>query len=550
MVYKTRLLDLIMALMVAGSMLTTLIWMFAVGSAEGVSCDVPSGSYTTIQNAVDDNVCDTINLTAELYVENVVVSRSVAIQGQGAFSTSVDGSSSGSVFVIRAGYAVTLSDFAIDNGRAIIGGGILNEGSGVVVNGCAITNNGANQGGGGIYNTSGGITTIISCTLSFNDDDNKGGGAIYNQGGVLNIYESTFISNTLCCSGSKEGGAIYNAGGLVTLDNSTLSGNSAESRGGGIYNAGGFVTLDNSVLSDNSLEGGGLTLGGGVYHASGTMTITDSVIANNSGDRGGGIFVANGQLMISATVLYENNADIGGGILKAQGKIEIVNSDFVSNSATFGGGIANEPGGAIYVAGSTLRGNAARGNGGGIANIGSVDIVNSTLSGNSANWGGGIENRESNISPAAGILTITNSTLSGNMADNGGAIYNWNEASATLANSIIANSSGGGCAGPGAFVSSGHNIDSGVTCNLTAGGDLTGTDPMLGPLGDNGGATWTHALLPGSPAINAGDNAVCAAPPANGVDQRGIDRPKGVACDIGAFEVELPFATLLPLVLR
>lgn len=508
---KTKPLGLVLPLTAASIVLTMLVWLFDAGTAEAGICDVPSDTHDTIQKAVDDSSCDTINLTARLYIENVNVSRSVTIQGRTVHSTSVEGSVFGSVFFIQAGHAVTLSKMTISNGWANTGGGIRNEGSAVVINSCLITNNRAYQGGGGIYNTSGGITTITNCTVSFNDSDSRGAG-IYNQDGILTISDSAFITNT-----GGSGGAIYNSGGAVTVQNSVLSGNSS---------------------GDES--------GGAIYLASGTITITDSAITNNFVDiRGGGVFIVEGMLATSATVLYENDADIGGGIYNELGEVEIVNSEFVSNSAHIGAGIANAPGGTMFIAGSTLRGNAAR-NGAGMANIGVANIVNSTLSENSANFGGGIENRESGISPDVGILTITNSTFNGN---SGGGIYNWENAIAFLSNSIIANSSGGDCAGEGNYISVGHNLVSDDTCNLVADGDLPSTSPMLGPLGDNGGGTMTHALLLSSPAIDAGDNAVCAAPPVKGVDQRRVARPQGPACDIGSFEA-IRFVTLLPIMLR
>jgi len=119
--------------------------------------------------------------------------------------------------------------------------------------------------------------------------------------------------------------------------------------------------------------------------------------------------------------------------------------------------------------------------------------------------------------------------VAGNTTTTGGAI--WSIAAApTLKNTIIAYNSGGNCSG--AMASSGHNLEDANTCSLTAAGDLVNTDPILGPLADNGGPTWTHALLDGSPAINAGSGD-CPPPAA---DQRGVARPQGAACDIGVFE--------------
>lgn len=503
MVHRTKLFGLVFSLIAASVMLALLVWMFDIGVAAGVTCDVPSDTYTSIQSAIDDGACDTINLTADLYVENVDVSRSVTIQGRGAESTTVEGSGFGGVFVIQAGHTVTLNNLAISNGWANNGAGIWNGGSNTVINGCVITNNSANQNGGGIYNTAGGMITLNNCTLSFNDSDYHGAG-IYNHDGTLAISDSEIITNTA----RRDGGAIYNAGGSVTVKNSLLSGN---------------------IVWD---------YGGGIYHASGTMTIIGSAFTNNSADGyGGGLYIAEGTVGISATLVDENDAFIGGGIYNASGDVGIVNGVFISNSAYIGAGLANGVSGNLYSASTTIHGNTATSNGGGIANIGIVNIVNSTVSGNSARYGAGIENRESNNSNDFGVLTITNSTLNGNMAVTGGGIHNWDAARVSIANTIIANSSGDDCTGGGAYFSAGHNLGSDATCNFTADGDLPSTNPMLGPLKDNGGETWTHALLRGSPAIDAGDDAACPA-----TDQRGEPRPRdgdgdgAATCDIGAYE--------------
>jgi hypothetical protein len=169
-----------------------------------------------------------------------------------------------------------------------------------------------------------------------------------------------------------------------------------------------------------------------------------------------------------------------------------------------------------------------------------MTIINSTLSGNTAALGGGIVNSDT--------LTITNSTLSGNTAALGGSIVNSD--TLTITNSIVANSpSGGDCYSTGQFTDGGHNLSSDDSCSFDW---LPNTDPLLGPLQDNGGPTWTHALLEGSPAIDAGDNAWCPA-----TDQRGMPRPTdgnhdGLAvCDIGAYEYSVSiYFTNLPLVFK
>jgi hypothetical protein len=111
-----------------------------------------------------------------------------------------------------------------------------------------------------------------------------------------------------------------------------------------------------------------------------------------------------------------------------------------------------------------------------------------------------------------------------------------------LLDSIVAYNGANNCAGT--LTSNGYNLDSGSTCGFSATGDITDTDPLLGPLADNGGDTLTHALLDGSPAI---DQGICVA----GIttDQRGEDRPKGTTCDIGAFEAD-GGAVYLPIIMR
>ena len=173
----------------------------------------------------------------------------------------------------------------------------------------------------------------------------------------------------------------------------------------------------------------------------------------------------------------------------------------------------------------TVAGNTAGIQGGGIVDAGVAVLTNVTVSGNSVpgNGTGGVYNPNDD-------LTITNSTITGNSATHTGGFRSLS--TATIKNTIVANNIGPDCSGNvGSITSAGHNLDSDNTCDLTAGGDLPGVNPMLGPLADNGGPTQTRALLPGSPAIDAGDNNGC--PP---TDQRGVARPSGDSCDIGAFE--------------
>jgi hypothetical protein len=193
--------------------------------------------------------------------------------------------------------------------------------------------------------------------------------------------------------------------------------------------------------------------------------------------------------------------------------------------------------GTLTINNSTVAGNGCcGGSGGGIFNGGTLTINNSTVSGNSASGGiangGGIFN--------GGTLTISNSTVSGNTARNGGGIETKKGGTATLQNTIVANSpKGGNCSG--SMTSKGYNLSSDGTCNFNGTGDLNNTDPMLGQLGNYGGPTQTIPLLSGSPAIDAGNPSGCTDGKGHllKTDQRGRPRPDKEdtgGCDMGAYE--------------
>jgi fibronectin-binding autotransporter adhesin len=278
-----------------------------------------------------------------------------------------------------------------------------------------------------------------------------------------------------------------------------------------------------------------------------SISITDGAGSNSCGQTcGGGIYNA-GTLTVANGTFANNNAwpyGVGGGIYNA-GTLNVTNSTFMSNVAYYCGGIYNA--GTVIVSTSTFMGNnstGANGIGGGICNDPgrTLTVSNSTFANNSATWsGGGIYN--------AGTLTVTNSTFSGNRDSRnyGGSLYNAGMLNVT--SSIIAHSmSGDDCFNDGTLTGS-HNLiqaEGAHACGMTNGidGNIIGVDPLLGPLADNGGSTLTLLPLPGSPAINAGDNASC--PP---FDQRGVKRPQGAICDIGAVESLIwPRARLLQIV--
>jgi len=304
------------------------------------------------------------------------------------------------------------------------------------------------------------------------------------------------------------------------------------------------------LLKRLTVQNGKATYGGGIYNHGGTLYIEESTIRNNVALRGGGIF-NKGTLSITKSTIESNEAVYGGGILNS-GFLTISESTLTSNSAVwdivgsvnggYGGGIyAGIDNFGTYISESTLSENDAEVGGGIYIKNGLVVITGSTLSGNTAIDGGGIFIKGEH--PNFSTLHISGSTFSENWAIDGGGILGTSDwTHITLKNTIINSARGYDCKlFRGAFISSlGYNLTHDTSCNLTEPGDQQATNPLLGPLQDNGGPTETHALLAGSLAIDAGNPATpgsveegaCEA-----TDQRGISRPQGTSCDIGAYEV-------------
>jgi hypothetical protein len=403
-----------------------------------------------------------------------------------------------------------------------------------------------------------GTGTAASCTDAALDTALAGGGSVtFDCGpdpvtidissgtGTKTIAVDTTIDggSLITISGGKSVGVFsMNAAVKLTIENVTIARGSAPN-GGGIFNDDGALTVSNCNFSSNSADSGG----GGIANF-GTLTVTNSTFSNNGASFGGGI--ANGgegTLTVANSTFSANTASAlgGGGGIFNFGTLTVTNSTFSGNIANIGGGgIANDNG-TLTVTNCTFFANSVpilfsgeTGAGGGISNNATLMVTNSTFSGNSAGTGGGIEN--------GGTATLTNSTFSGNSATRftvspGGAIAN--EGVVTSINTLLAASSSGNCGGGSVVADGGHNLDDDGSCGFSsARRSLSKTNPVLNPAGlqDNGGPTQTIALLSGSPAIDAGDQTVCAAPPVNNRDQRNFVRPGSghVACSIGAYEAD------------
>lgn len=396
----------------------------------------------------------------------------------------------------------------------------------------------------GIYTlTSGSQLPIVTSAITINGDDPVNtiiqtstcnpitlpGGCTPGNYRVLEVDDvgNLSINNTTirygwCDSSCGTGGGILN-NGVLSLTNNNISNNLSDDFGGGISNSdNGNLTVTNSYFEGNFAT----TYGGGIFNFNNsTLAVTGSIFLDNSASYGGGIHNGGGTIdstaVIVNTIFLNNSAHQRGGGIKNFDTLNVTNSSFFSNSATYsGGGISNT--GLLTINNSTFFGNSAGLEGGSIINEeGSLTITNSTLSNNSSSKGGGIYNFD------FGTLISTNSTFSDNSAAvSGSGIYN--DSSATLKNTIIANSKSKiNC--NGAIIADSYNLATDSTCGGAT--QKTSAEINLGPLASNGGSTQTMALLTGSAAIDAGDDSTCPA-----TDQRGTTRPQGNACDVGAFE--------------
>ncbi len=459
---------------------------------------------------------------------------------------------------------------AVDSANANAGADTINIPAGTYTLTVAGSGENANATGDLDVLAAGGDLTIAGAGAGSTIIDGGGIDRIFHldpagTGGItVNISDVTIRNGAVT---GENGGGIHNNGDTLILNNDTVTLNtvtysSGVGRGGGIYNAtGGQLTITDCALSQNTATG--TSPAGGGIATYGTVGITNSTCSNNTcanGYGGGGLFAGDGTITVSGSTFAGNSGYEGGGIATgADGGIVtliVTDSTFSGNQATgqygCGGGISSN--GILNITGSTFSGNAATGingnGGGGLYHINEgASIANSTFSGNStATDGGGIYFRDWTM--ALNYVTITGNTADSdnNGTGNGGGLFvsDWGTI-IQVGNTIIAQNSdlsGGGADcytyNTAVLTSQDYNLiqdTTGCTFAGTTTNNITGADPNLGPLQDNGGPTRTCALITGSPAIDAANPGSCLA-----TDQRGVARPVGSRCDIGAFEGELPAA--------
>ena len=337
------------------------------------------------------------------------------------------------------------------------------------------------------------LTQAASLTVNTLDDNTTADGLCTLREAIGNANYD-YVKYADCAAGSGADTITFSLSGVILLGSPLQTGDPAgltiDGAGqtvtisGGddtrVISAGDTLTLKHLTIADAYTTGG--AVGGGIFHCcSGTLTILNSTFTGNHVDwlgRGGGIYNHGRLIIFNSTFLDNGVSGAGGGIYNNNGEVIIANSTFSNNFAHSSGG------GAIYNEGGTL--------------------------------------------------SITNSTFYGNRADfYASSIQNTASATAALTNTIVADNTGKNCRG-GTIVNGGHNLDDGTSCGWgSASGSLSNTNPLLGVLT---GSPAFFPLLNGSPAIDAGDDTACAAPPVSNQSQNSVPRPQWTHCDIGSYE--------------
>lgn len=495
---------------------------------------LPAGHYVlTIAGAFEDD-----SMTGDLDITDALL-----LAGAGSNSTTIDANQIDRVLNIKAvDKVVTITGITVTNGyvqdnEGPGGAGILNEAGHLILEQIVVHNNevhGHRVCGGGIYNQGPSYPDFLDASLEIRD-------AVVSQ----NLAESGY------------GGGILAEGVRFDAFNVTVSNNRAALWGGGIAANAHETVLDHVIIDQNGTIAETITeRGGGGLHLIGynSVIVRDSIISNNTAfDWGGGVLNENNYpvtilrtLIIGNQVIGTDTGTSGGGIYQGlySGSLTIEDSTIRENSSNHAGGglFHNGDYSTVYINHSTIADNDTPGFGAGIYTKGDMVLTNVTVSGNQAvgllnQWGGGV------YSTYYSSLTIQNSTIAGNLARVGGGIYHEQySGTVTIKNSIVAlNVATDGTTDSdncyGSVTSNGYNLQSDDSCTLGNVGDMSHVNPLIGLLQDNGGATMTHALLTGSPAIDTGSNGGCPTR-----DQRGVTRPRdgngdgSAICDRGAFE--------------
>jgi hypothetical protein len=433
---------------------------------------------------------------------NVLAGVSLTVAGAGSATTTIDANSLDRAFFVGAGAVLSLSGLTIEHGNPSIeslstgSGGAIEDGGALSLTSDVVLrhNNSLDDSSGGAIEVAGTSTSLSVTGASFIDDAAYGdGGAIQIDGSAttpVSIASSTFDGDQ---AGEGNGGAVFDyTSGRLTISGSHFTDNSAggtESQGGAVadFGASADSITGSTFTSNNAFDGGAMYLASTAGAAA--TTLSEDELDNNRGDAGGAIWWNTGSLTITSSSVIGNTAgDTGGGLYLenlAGALLTVTNTTISDNTAVFGGGVEF---------GSSPK----------------ISFTNDTIAFNGARGGGGVSNAESTTAGGSGIV-----------------------------NTIVADNAGGDCSQTFKAVDDdGDNLDSDTSCFGGLGvspPDKTGVNPLLSPAAANGGPVMTDALAAGSPAIGGAKASAC--PP---TDARGVIRPQGSGCDIGAFEASTP----------
>ncbi len=401
----------------------------------GGNLDLGIENFTDLQNAIglvtgtltlNQNVVMTDDEAAN-FVNGVIINKNIRIDGKGH---TIDAKNLGRIFEIDGGFAVTLTNVTLTNGKADKGGAIYNFGNLdlVYVN---FVNNTAKYGGA-IMNYAYGLVLDDS---TFTNNTAKIGGAIYNSADCFVVGNSTFANNTA----TSNGGVIFNYGIGFVVGNSTFVNNSAADGAGAILNGGRGFVVGNSTFANNTAT----SKGGAIYNYGIGFVVGNSTFVNNTAEDAGAVYNEGDNSVVGNSTFVNNTAEDAGAVYNEGDNSVVGNSTFVNNTATsIGGAIINN--GKLVVDNSAFEDNAANYYGGAIINNGKLVVDNSAFEDNAANYyGGAIFNWDD--------LQVTNSAFDGNdilvrniramdNVDHGGAaIYNWKNGKLDISKSNFTN---------------------------------------------------------------------------------------------------------------
>ncbi len=517
----------------------------ALSTIGETTTSTPVETATAVPTATSDSM-GALAINASLAVgagigtcNETVLNASIASAYVGATITFNCGPDPVTILLTRT--LVIRNPLTIDGGNRVTlsGGGavtvIQNYSSGLTLQNLTIADgysNGGDRvhifGGGGVLGMWQANLTVINCRFNNNVTNNAylqpnnpilnedhGGGAIYNHTGTLNVRDSVFTNNRAY---NSSGGAIHALWSNVSITNTTFENNQATGFGGAFYNDGvlnpstnGYIRISNSRFYNNTAQG----QGGGAFFWLYSY--------DNPAQTGSSVTVDTSVFSGNRVTANWSGSGLGGGIRAGNGPVTITNSTLSGNSAS-------HQGGAIWM-----------------GDNGEMNLRNLTISGNIA------QNGTNRVGLGGGLalnnsrpVSIQSVTLAENHAgDQGGAIYS-STTPVTLQNTLLYNNTASNPWGINVtcgvtYQNGGNNLqfpfaestDRRCTSNIRI------ADPLLQPLANNGGSTFTRALSLGSPAIDSG---VCTL----ATDQRGVTRPQGNACDIGAYEANGAISTSTP----